>query len=157
MKKEVNLQINKEIVKKAWITLRQHPPPPQKKKSNNKVLNGMEERWFSDREYDPAGIIWRRNNVVRTSMRRYDVASTLIWRCFKVVCLLGIRLFETHRRHSQMCPCARSYILCLRLTLIQSRKSDNRHDMNEKNVDWDLTYQRNKLASFKKGIQYVGR
>ena len=29
------------------------------------------------------------NNVGSTSMRRYDVAATLLWRCFKAVCLLG--------------------------------------------------------------------
>ena len=32
---------------------------------------------------------WRQNNVVSTSRRRYAVASTLIQRYFKVVCLLG--------------------------------------------------------------------
>ena len=32
---------------------------------------------------------WRQNNVEQTTMRRHDVASTLVRRCFKVVCLLG--------------------------------------------------------------------
>ena len=44
--------------------------------------------WPSFLKRDPAGT-WRQNNVVSTSMRRQDVASTLIWRSFKAVCLLG--------------------------------------------------------------------
>ena len=35
---------------------------------------------------------WRQNNVVSTSRRRYDVALTLIRRCFRIVCLFVLDL-----------------------------------------------------------------
>ena len=40
----------------------------------------------------PAGI-QPYSNVVLTSMRRYDVASTLVERCFDDICLLGCIFF----------------------------------------------------------------
>ena len=44
-----------------------------------------------ERERDPADIWRRRNNVGSTSVRRHDVASTLVQHSFKVVCPLGER------------------------------------------------------------------
>ena len=37
----------------------------------------------------PAGT-WRRNDVMLASMRREDVASTLVWRRYNVMCPLGL-------------------------------------------------------------------
>ena len=38
-------------------------------------------------------------NDVSTSMRRHDVASTLIRRCLKVLCLLGMGYFIQHAHY----------------------------------------------------------
>ena len=79
---------------------------------------------------------WRRNNVVSTSMRRHDVALTLIWRCFKVVCQQGVCHEEVVASTSQRCHCG-----YLRLLAIYTYKC-----MVAKTLNWVYAKQRSGLA-----------
>ena len=60
--------------------------------TNNNDSTSSKTDWASTAamKYFPVGI-WRRNNVVSTSMRRYDVTSTLIQRCLKL-CAYWVKL-----------------------------------------------------------------